>query len=76
MSKTAFLFPGQGSQHQGMGKLLAEHYEVAKLTFEEADHVLGFDLSHLCFSGPEANSKKPRTRSPRCSRFLSLHCAC
>jgi [acyl-carrier-protein] S-malonyltransferase len=64
MSKTAFLFPGQGSQHQGMGKLLAEHYEVAKLTFEEADQVLGFDLSHLCFSGPEDELKKTENTQP------------
>src|SRR6476661_6484640 len=64
MSKTAFLFPGQGSQHPGMGKLLAEHYQLAKLTFEEADHVLGFDLSHLCFGGPEDELKKTENTQP------------
>lgn len=64
MSKTAFLFPGQGSQHQKMGKLLAEHYEVAKLTFEEADQSLGFDLSQLCFEGPEDELKKTENTQP------------
>jgi [acyl-carrier-protein] S-malonyltransferase len=53
MSKTAFLFPGQGSQSVGMGRDLAENFPVARQTFEEANEVLGFDLAELCFNGPE-----------------------
>src|SRR5271157_844297 len=49
----ALLFPGQGSQTVGMGKDLAEHHEVARRTFEEADDALGYKLSQLCFEGPE-----------------------
>jgi [acyl-carrier-protein] S-malonyltransferase len=49
----AFLFPGQGSQAVGMGKDLAEHYAIAKQTFAEADEALGFQLTKLCFEGPE-----------------------
>src|SRR5689334_11202451 len=64
MFKTAFLFPGQGSQHPGMGKLLAEHYEVARLAFEEADQSLGFPLSRLCFEGPEDELKKTENTQP------------
>jgi [acyl-carrier-protein] S-malonyltransferase len=52
-TKTAFLFPGQGSQVAGMGKDLAEAYPAARQTFEEADDVLGFGLADLCFNGPQ-----------------------
>ena len=51
--KTALLFPGQGSQRVGMGRDLALDFDVAKRTYEEADEVLGFALSKLCFEGPE-----------------------
>ncbi|MDM8528125.1 ACP S-malonyltransferase [Anaerolineales bacterium HSG24] len=54
MSKTAFLFPGQGSQEVGMGRALAEEYPVAAETFAQADKILDFPLSRLCFEGPEA----------------------
>ncbi len=49
----AFLFPGQGSQTVGMGKDLFEKYPLARQTFEEADDVLGYRLSQVCFEGPE-----------------------
>lgn len=49
---TAFLFPGQGSQAVGMGARLAAEHPVARQTFEEADDLLGFALSRLCFAGP------------------------
>jgi [acyl-carrier-protein] S-malonyltransferase len=46
------MFPGQGAQVVGMGRALAEDYEVARRTFEEADDVLGYALSQICFEGP------------------------
>lgn len=52
-STTAFLFPGQGSQFVGMSRALSESYRVARQTFEEADELLDFPLSKLCFEGPE-----------------------
>src|SRR5712691_1608352 len=50
---TALLFPGQGSQRVGMGRDLAQRFETARRTYEEADAVLGWSLSKLCFDGPE-----------------------
>jgi [acyl-carrier-protein] S-malonyltransferase len=50
---TAFLFPGQGSQFVGMGKSLAQAFPSARAVFEEADQAMGFELSRLCFEGPE-----------------------
>jgi [acyl-carrier-protein] S-malonyltransferase len=50
---TAYLFPGQGSQEIGMGADLAQAYPVALDTFNEADTVLNFPLSRLCWEGPE-----------------------
>ncbi len=64
MSKTAFLFPGQGSQYAGMGKNLADNFSVARHIFEEADDALGFRLSDLCFKGPEEDLKLTSITQP------------
>src|SRR5438552_6201732 len=64
MSKTAFLFPGQGSQYAGMGKSLAEAYPEAARVFEEADAALGFSISTLCFEGPEEDLKLTENTQP------------
>jgi len=53
MMKTAFIFPGQGSQQVGMSKELADSRDVCRRVFEEADRVLGIRLSSLCFEGPD-----------------------
>lgn len=47
-----------------MGKLLAEHFPEAKLTFEEADDALGFSLSRLCFGGSDDDLKKTENTQP------------
>ncbi|RIA56475.1 ACP S-malonyltransferase [Dichotomicrobium thermohalophilum] len=53
MTQAAFTFPGQGSQHVGMGVDLARNFAAARAVFEEVDEVLGQDLSGLMREGPE-----------------------
>lgn len=53
MAKTAYIFPGQGSQSVGMGKDLYDNFPAAKQVFDEANDALDFSLSEMCFSGDE-----------------------
>jgi len=52
VSKIAFLFPGQGAQHVGMGKTIARRYPAAKALYDRAAEILGYDLANICFEGP------------------------
>jgi len=52
--KIGFLFPGQGAQVVGMGKDLFDQSPAARSVFEQADAVLGYSISKLCFEGPES----------------------
>ncbi len=52
MGRVAWQFPGQGSQAVGMGRDLVDAYEEAARVFAEADQILGFPLSQVCFEGP------------------------
>ncbi len=64
MSKTAFVFPGQGAQFVGMGKDLYEHYPAAKKLYDRADEILGFALTKISFEGPENDLKQTRVTQP------------
>jgi len=54
MSKTAFIFPGQGAQKAGMGKDFCEHSEIVRNMYDKAAEILGLDVKVLCF---EENDK-------------------
>jgi len=72
-SRTAGLFPGQGSQAVGMGQELVERFQLARDTFAEADDLLGFALSALCFAGPAEELKRTSVVQPA---LVTISTAC
>lgn len=62
--KNVFIFPGQGSQYVGMGKDLAEEFRSARHVFDQADEVLGFDLSRIIFEGNKDELRKTEITQP------------
>ena len=62
--QVAYVFPGQGSQYVGMGRDLYENFGSAKAVFQQADEVLKFPLSRLCFDGPEDELRQTINAQP------------
>jgi len=65
----ALLFSGQGAQKVGMGRSLYENSAAARQRFDEADQVLGWSLTKVCFEGPEADL----TQTKVCQPALYVH---
>ena len=62
MYKTAFLFPGQGSQKIGMGKDFYDNYSTFRRFFDHASEILDIDLKELCFSDNDRLNKTAFTQ--------------
>ncbi len=62
--KRTYVFPGQGSQFVGMGKVLAETFSEARQTFDAVDDALSRKLSALIFEGPEAELNLTENTQP------------
>ncbi len=71
--QVAYIFPGQGSQSVGMGRDLYENFSSAKAVFQQADEILKFPLSRLCFDGSEDELRQTINAQPA---ILTVSFAC
>ena len=68
-----YIFPGQGSQYEGMGKDICEAHEIARKTYDEASETLGYDIADMSFSNPGDQLNLTRHTQPA---LLTHHIAC
>ena len=64
MASWALVFPGQGAQHVGMGRDVAESSPRARAIFDQANEVLGYDLAGVCFEGPGEQLEQTDVQQP------------
>ena len=62
--KHAYVFPGQGSQFPGMAKTIVEQHEKARNLVQQANALLGFDLSSIMFNGTEEDLRRTDVTQP------------
>jgi len=60
----AYIFPGQGAQFTGMGKDLYDNSEIAKKRFQQANEILGFDITKIMFEGTAEELKETKVTQP------------
>ena len=64
MSKHAYVFPGQGAQFVGMGKDLYDNFPKAKELFDQANEILGFNITDIIFNGTDEDLKQTKVTQP------------
>ncbi len=64
MSKHAYVFPGQGAQFVGMGKDLYDNFPKAKKLFDQANEILGFNITDIIFNGTDEDLKQTKVTQP------------
>ncbi len=75
MSKTVFLFPGQGAQKAGMGQDFATAFAPAREIFERATAALGWDVAGRCFDGPQEELNRTAVSQPAILTVsMAIHC--
>ncbi len=70
---TLFVFPGQGSQYEGMGKDICEAFDTARRIYDSASEVLGYDIADMSFNNPGDQLNLTRNTQPA---LLTHHIAC
>lgn len=60
----AYIFPGQGAQHPGMGQPLYEEHSLAREYFDQANQILGFSITDIMFGGGEEDLKQTKATQP------------
>ena len=68
-----YVFPGQGSQYEGMGKDICEAYDTARRIYDAASEVLGYDIADMSFNNPNDELNLTRNTQPA---LLTHHIAC
>ncbi|MES2800311.1 MAG: ACP S-malonyltransferase [Bacteroidota bacterium] len=72
----AYVFPGQGAQFSGMGKDLYESSPLAKQMFDQANEILGFEITKIMFEGSDEELKQTKVTQPAIFLHSTILAAC